>query len=222
MRKYILQEKSFTPEAKCSDCATRSCKSCQILKNHKSYAAYLAYQRMYKDMKTIQINGKVKVECSYIYRAPINERFAPANSNREQALTATNSVIQGLIRFGKLEEFDLQMNEMEKMGTTERLSDEEVKELKHKVHHFNKLNFTTSSTSSSTPLRVLRDSTSKVPNTGEIFFVISQVAGGIDIGDGLTCIINHRIGQYAASLDIRKAYKQIRVSNRDAMLRLSI
>ena len=39
--------------------------------------------------------------------------------------------------------------------------------------------------------------------------MISQVAAGIDIGDGLTCIINHRIGQYAASLDIRKAYRQI-------------
>ena len=68
MRKYILQEKSLTPEAKCSDSATRSCKSCQILKNHKSYAAYLAYQRMYRDMKTIQINGRVKIECSYTYR----------------------------------------------------------------------------------------------------------------------------------------------------------
>ena len=52
--------------------------------------------------------------------------------------------------------------------------------------------------------------------------MISQVAGGIDIGDGMTCIINHRIGQYAASLDIRKAYRHIRVANRDAMLRLSI
>ena len=100
-------------------------------------------------------------------------------------MKATNSVIQRLLRIGKLEEFDLQMREMEKMGTIERLSDEEVKELQHKVHHFNKLNFTTSSTSSSTPLHVLRDSTSKVPNTGGIFSVISQVAGGIDIGDGL-------------------------------------
>ena len=43
-----------------------------------------------------------------------------------------------------------------------------------------------------------------------------------DISDGLTSIVNHRIGQYAASLDIRKAYRQIRVSERDAMLRLSV
>ena len=82
MRKYILQEKAFTPEAKCSDCATSTCKSCQILKNHKSYAAYLAYQRMYRDMKTVQINGKVKVQCSYTYREPIDEKFAPANYER--------------------------------------------------------------------------------------------------------------------------------------------
>ena len=79
-----------------------------------------------------------------------------------------------------------------------------------------------SSTSSSTPLRVLRDSTSKIPNSGGIFSVISAVASGIDIGDGLTSIINHRLGQYAASLDIKKAYRQLRVSERDAMLRLSL
>ena len=52
--------------------------------------------------------------------------------------------------------------------------------------------------------------------------MISQVAGGIDIGDGLTCIINQRIGQYATFLDIRKAYRQIRVSEKDAMMRLLI
>ena len=79
-----------------------------------------------------------------------------------------------------------------------------------------------SSTSASTPLRVLRDSTSKVPNSGGIFSVISQVASGQDIGDGLTCIINHRMGKYAASLDIKKAYRQLLVSYRDSMLRLSI
>ena len=101
------------------------------------------------------------------------------------------------------------VKDMENMGTIERLSDEEIKELDKSVHHFNKLNFTTSSTSNSTPLRVLRDSTSKVPKSGGIFSVISQVAAGIDIGDGLTYILNHRIGQYAASLDIRKAYRQI-------------
>ena len=52
--------------------------------------------------------------------------------------------------------------------------------------------------------------------------MISQVASGQDIGDGLTCIINHRMGKYAASLDIKKAYRQIKVSYKDSMLRLSI
>ena len=166
-------------------------------------------------MKLVEVDGRTKIECSYTYREPIDEKFAPANSNREEALEATHSVIQRLIKIGKLQEFDQQMKEMEKIGTIEQLNDEEVKNLEFQVHHFNKLNYTTSSTSNSTPLRVLRDSTSKVPNSGGI---ISQVAAGIDIGDGLTCIINHRLGHYAASFDIKKAYRQIRVSNKDAML----
>ena len=114
------------------------------------------------------------------------------------------------------------MKDMECMGTIERLSEQEIKDLENNVHHYNKLNFTMSSTSSSTPLRVLRDSTSKIPNSGGIFSVISAVASGIDIGDGLTSITYHRIGQHAASLDIKKAYRQLRVSERDAMLRLSV
>ena len=77
---------------------------------------------MFQDMKLIEVDGKTKIECSYTYREPIDEKFAPANSNREEALKATNSVIQRLVRIGKLEEFDLEMKEMEKMGTIERLT----------------------------------------------------------------------------------------------------
>ena len=98
----------------------------------------------------------------------------------------------------------------------------EIKDLETRPHHYNKLNYTLSSTSATTPLRVLRDLTSKVPNVWGIFSVISQVASGQDIGDGLTSIINHRLGKYAASLDIKKAYRQIKVSYKDTMLRLSI
>ena len=57
---------------------------------------------------------------------------------------------------------------------------------------------------------MLRDSISKVPNSGGIFSVISQVASGQDIGDGLTCIINHRMGKYAASLEIKKAVETVK------------
>ena len=49
------------------------------------------------------------------------------------------------------------MKEMERMGTIEQLNDEELKNLEFQVHHFSKLNYATSSMSSSTPLRVLRD-----------------------------------------------------------------
>ena len=153
MRKFILQEKSYTPEAKCSECATSSCKSCRILRNHKSYAAYQAYQRMYADMELVEVNGQQRIQCSYTYREPIEEKFAPQNSNREEALKATNGVIQRLLKIGKLDEFNLQIKDMENMGTIQRLSEHEINDLQNKIHHFNKLNFTISSTSASTPLR---------------------------------------------------------------------
>ena len=161
MRKYILQERSMIPEAKCSNCSNKSCKSCQILQSHKSYAALMVYQRMFQDMKLVEVDGRTKIECSYTYREPIDEKFVPANSNREEALKATHSVIQRLIKIGKIQEFDQQMKEMEKMGTKEQLNGEEVENLEFQVHHFNKLNYTTSSTSNSTPLRILCDSTSE-------------------------------------------------------------
>ena len=123
---------------------------------------------------------------------------------------------------GKLQEFKTQMDEMESMGTIVALTEDEVKILGTEPHHYNKLGFTMSSTSASTPLRVLRDSTSKVPNFGGIFSVISQVYPGLDIGNGLPSILYHRIGKYAISLNIKKAYRQIKVYHCDSMLRLSI
>ena len=104
----------------------------------------------------------------------MKEKFAPAN--REEALKATNAVITRLSKIGRLEEFQKQMTEMESMGTIVALTETEVKDLEKQPHHFNRLNFTLSSTFATTPLRVLRDSTSKVPNSGGIFSVISQVA----------------------------------------------
>jgi len=102
-------------------------------------------------------------------RENVEEKFAPVNSNRQEALKATNAVIARLIKIGRLEEFQNQIDEMEKMGTIIALTDDEVKSLDSQPHHYNKLGFTLSSTSASTPLRVLRDSTSKVPNAGGIF-----------------------------------------------------
>ena len=114
---------------------------------------------MYADMELVQVNGQQRIQCKYTYREPIDEKFAPQNSNREEALKATNVVIQRLLKIGKLDEFHLQIKDMENMGTIQRLSEQEINDLENNVHHFNKLNFTMSSTSSSTPLRVLRDST---------------------------------------------------------------
>ena len=111
---------------------------------------------------------------------------------------------------------------MVKMKTMIPLTDSEIEILKLTPHHFNKLGFTQSSTSTTTPLRVLRDSTSKLPIVGGVFSAISQTSSGLDIGDGLTSILNHRLCKYAASLDIRKACRQIKVTYRDSLLRLSI
>ena len=128
---------------------------------------------MFEDMKLVEVDDHYNVMCSYDYHEKVEEKFAPANSNRQEALRATNAVIVRLMKIGRLDEFQNQIDEMEKMGTIVALSESEIKNLETQPHHFNKLNYTLSSTSASTPLRVLRDSTSKVPNSGGIFSVIS-------------------------------------------------
>ena len=111
------------------------------MQSHKSYAAYKSYKRMYDDMQLVEIDGQWKIQCSYNYREPVEEKFTPANSNREEALKATNAVIKRLIKSGRLEEFQKQMKEMEDMGTIAPLTEAETKNLELEPHHFNKLNF---------------------------------------------------------------------------------
>ena len=136
LRKFILQERTLVPEARCSECSNKSCKNCQIMQNYKSYSAYLAYQRMFKDMKLVEVDDHFKIMCNYDYREVVEEKFAPANSNREEALKATNAVISRLSKIGRLEEFQKQMTEMESMGTIVALTETEVKDLEKKAISF--------------------------------------------------------------------------------------
>ena len=103
LRKFILQERTLVPEARCSKCSNKSCKNCQIMQSYKLYAAYLAYQCMFKDMQLVEVDGHFKIMCKFDYREVVEEKFAPANSNCEEALKATNAVISRLSKIGRLE-----------------------------------------------------------------------------------------------------------------------
>ena len=60
-------------------------------------------------MKLIDIDGQQKIQCKYEYREDIATKFAPENSNKKEALKATNSVIGRLNKIGKLHEFQTQI-----------------------------------------------------------------------------------------------------------------
>ena len=60
------------------------------MQSYKSYAAYQAYKHMYDSMTLIEVDGQLKIQGSYDYRESVDEKFAPTNTNREEALKATN------------------------------------------------------------------------------------------------------------------------------------
>ena len=46
---------------------------------HKSFAAHTFYKRMRETMKIINIDGKKKIQCQYVYREDVETKFAAAN-----------------------------------------------------------------------------------------------------------------------------------------------
>ena len=86
-------------------------------------------------------------------------------------------VIKRLTKIGKLGEFQAKIDDMIAMKTLIPLTEKEIEDLKVTPHHLNKLSYTQSRTSASTPLMVLRDSTSKVPNVGGVYSLIAQRLG---------------------------------------------
>ena len=68
-------------------------------------------------MTVVDVDGQLKIECSYDYGEPVEEKFAPANTNKEEALKATNAVISRLTRIGRFQEVQEQIQDMEAMGT---------------------------------------------------------------------------------------------------------
>ena len=105
LRRFIMHEKTLTPAAKCADCSTKSCKNYAIMASHKSFAVFSAYKTIHESMKIITIDSKQKIDYSYEYREDVETKFAPANSNKYEALKSTNIVVKGLTKIGKLEEF---------------------------------------------------------------------------------------------------------------------
>ena len=75
-------------------------------------------------MTLVKQGEHFKVMCKYNYRENVEEKFAPVNSNRQEALKATNAVIARLLKIGRLEEFQNQIDEMEKMGTIIALTED--------------------------------------------------------------------------------------------------
>ena len=59
-------------------------------------------------MKVATVKGQEKIQCGHEYREDVDTKFAPVNSNREEALKATNSVTKRLNKIGKLDEFKAQ------------------------------------------------------------------------------------------------------------------
>ena len=90
-------------------------------------------------MTLVEVDDHYKFMCSYDYQEKVEEKFAPANSNRQEALKATNAVIVRLMKIGRLDEFQSQIDEMEKMGTIIALSESEIKNLETQPHHFKSL-----------------------------------------------------------------------------------
>ena len=79
LRKFFINKRTLTPVARCADCSMKTYKNCTIMAAHKSFAAHTFYKRMRETMKIINIDGKKKIQCQYVYREDVETKFAAAN-----------------------------------------------------------------------------------------------------------------------------------------------
>ena len=149
----------------CDTCKAKNCENCNLLYSNSIIDEKELYEKLWNNVKVVELNGKQRIKCKYEYKRDIRKVFAPENSNVREAIGRTKSLINKLKRQGgtALMDFKAEIKKKIELGTLERMSPQRAKEELAGPHHCTYPGVVTSETSTSTETRKINDTNTNVP-----------------------------------------------------------
>ena len=203
----------------CHNCFQADSMSIEDLELHK---------KIKNSMEVVPItekNSKAKYyfRFTYVISGDPWNIFDPSNSNREEAIKNCDTILRKLLRMGvdKLKAYHETFLESIRMGFMSQLTPDEERNLTNTPHHFLPHNFVENIHSATSPLRRICDTSRVIKGKFTTHSsVISSPQGSLN--SLVSCQLNYSFHECHFGLDIKKAYKKLRLTEESKMLCLSV
>ena len=220
LQKFLLEEQNHIwkkPRQQCNLHAQK-CEVCDLLSRRNSNRENELVQRTWDAVTAKEVEpGRHIITNNYQYRHDTSQTYEPAKSNIEEAQGHAKRVVRRAHRQGSLHLLDEQVNKMITKNCFKEMSTEEILALEDTPHHFTYYNWVNNPNSSSTPFRMITN-TSSVSSCTTIS--TEQLSPSNVLNPQENGIIRFCLYPVPLCADIAGAYHTIDVDEASSMLRL--
>ena len=187
---------------------SKPCEACLILSKRQES------NRENELIRSIWENGKKRIRHSDLHHHDIAETLLPWRSNVKEARMHAKKVINKARREGSLDVLENQVEKMIKKGAFVQLTAEEILELSEKPHLFTQYNWVHSPGSSSTPFRMITN-TSAI--NGGTTVSVEQMTPSKVLNPMTNSLVRFSLYEVPLCGDIPSAYHCILVDDQTAL-----
>ena len=219
LEKFLAAEGSIkeTIKRKCLLHSAR-CETCEILsrQNHRREGNLISL--IWENITAEAVAGdKFQILHKYSYRHDPEQTYAPAKSNIKEAAGHSKKVIRKAHNNGSLNLLEAQVEKMIQKKSFVELSEAEVLDLANQPHLFCFYNYVLNSNSTSTPYRMISN-TSNI--TSETTISVEQLSPQQILNPQESGLVRFHLFAVPLAADVRSAYHTILVDIQSSFLRL--
>ena len=219
LEKFIAMENNAkpTPQRKCLEHRGK-CDACQILsKSNNKRQEELINQSWHNIQAIDQGDGTFKIEHKYNYRNDPCVTYAPQNSNIIEAQNHSRYTIRKADRNGSLKLLEEQVSKMVEKNVFVEMNDKDILDLANRPHNFTIYNHVFNSNSSSTPFRMVSNTSAVGSHTT---LSTEMMTPEKILNNQTSSLVRFRLYPIGVAADVKSAYHQILVDLQSSYLRL--
>ena len=218
LQKFIdFESRTTQPTRKCIAHRTR-CEACVLVNkaNHKHQSKLMI--NLWDNIQAEPIeDGKFRIYHTYSYRNDVDVTYHPSKSNIIEAAGHSRRTVKRANDNGSLQLLEQQVNKMIQKGNFVELDDQEILGLADQAHNFTLFNYVFNGHSSSTPYRMISNTSSVSSGTT---ISTEMVSPDQSLNNMEGSLVRFRLHAVPLCGDIRSAYHCVHVDLKSTYLRL--
>ena len=218
LEKFLQSESSLERRERKCHRHRDVCTECQLLSQSNHLKQSKLIQDIWNNIEAEkQENGKYLIRHNYTYRNDIKQLYSPDKSNIAAARSHSKKIIVNCAKKGQLENLNKQVDKAIDKQMLQELTQDEVIQLNTLHHHFAFFNYVENPNSSSTPFRLVCNTSNSHSQTT---MSVEQLTPDSVLNNMEAGLIRFQLFSVPLVADILGAYHCIAVDAQTALLRL--